>query len=277
MAGDETPSSSYTNRSYDIFIFEQQSSSDLYPVAKPSTSLTAFLSTSASTWHQHLGHSGDEVLRSLVSRRFISCNKEKSSHICHACQLGKHVKLPFHSSNSIVEHGCDIIHSNFWTSLIQKYTLQLFERAHMVNCNPSWTPVDTESKLGPDIVLVQDPTLYRSIAGGLQYLTFTGPDLSYAVHQIFLYMYDPREPYLADLNRYCIFFGDNLLSWSAKRHHTLLRSGAEAEYQGVVNVVAETAWLCNLLRELHSPLSTVTLVYCDKVSVVYRSANPGQH
>nr|GEY64223.1 ribonuclease H-like domain-containing protein [Tanacetum cinerariifolium] len=38
---------------------------------------------------------------------------------------------------------------------------------------------------------------------------------------------------------------------------------AEAEYRGVANVVAETAWLRNLLPELHSPLSTATLVYCD--------------
>nr|GEZ36588.1 ribonuclease H-like domain-containing protein [Tanacetum cinerariifolium] len=50
-----------------------------------------------------------------------------------------------------------------------------------------------------------------------------------------------------------------------------------AEYRGVANVVAETAWLRNLLRELHSPLSTATLVYCDNVSAVYLSANPVQH
>ncbi|GJZ64027.1 ribonuclease H-like domain-containing protein [Tanacetum coccineum] len=91
---------------------------DLYPVTQPSTPPIAFLSTSASTWHQRLGHPGDQMLRSLVSSRFISCNKEKSSHICHACQLGKHVKLPFHSSDSIVEHCFDIIHSDLWTSPI---------------------------------------------------------------------------------------------------------------------------------------------------------------
>nr|GEX75305.1 ribonuclease H-like domain-containing protein [Tanacetum cinerariifolium] len=39
---------------------------------------------------------------------------------------------------------------------------------------------------------------------------------------------------------YCVFFGDNLLSWSAKRQHTLSRSSVEAEYRGVANVVAET-------------------------------------
>nr|GEY88906.1 hybrid signal transduction histidine kinase M [Tanacetum cinerariifolium] len=37
-----------------------------------STILTALLFISSSTWHQHLGHLGDEVLRSLASRQFIS-------------------------------------------------------------------------------------------------------------------------------------------------------------------------------------------------------------
>nr|GEY92693.1 ribonuclease H-like domain-containing protein [Tanacetum cinerariifolium] len=48
----------------------------------------------------------------------------------------------------------------------RKYALQLLERAYMVNCNPSRTPVDTESKLGPDGVPVQDPTMYQSLKGG---------------------------------------------------------------------------------------------------------------
>nr|GEV28064.1 GDP-fucose protein O-fucosyltransferase [Tanacetum cinerariifolium] len=76
---------------------------------------------------------------------------------------------------------------------------------------------------------------------------------------------------------YFVFLGDNLLSWSSKRQQTISRFSAEAEYQCVANVVAETAWLRNLLRELHSPLSAVTLVYCDNVSATYLSANPVQH
>ncbi|GKE55562.1 ribonuclease H-like domain-containing protein, partial [Tanacetum coccineum] len=50
-----------------------------------------------------------------------------------------------------------------------------------------------------------------------------------------------------------------------------------AEYRGVANVVAETAWIRNLLLEFHTPLSTATLVYCDNVSVVYLSTNPVHH
>ncbi|GJW97341.1 ribonuclease H-like domain-containing protein [Tanacetum coccineum] len=41
----------------------------------------------------------------------------------------------------------------------------------------------------------------RHSIGGLQYLTFTHPDLSYAVQQIFLYMHNLREPHLAALKR----------------------------------------------------------------------------
>ncbi|GKB82875.1 ribonuclease H-like domain-containing protein [Tanacetum coccineum] len=129
----------------------------------------------------------------------------------------------------------------------------------MVNCNPSRTPVDTESKLGTTGDVVSDPTLYRSLAGSPQYLTFTRPDISYAVQQVCLHMHDPREPHFSALKRifryvcdadwagcpttrrstsgYYIFLGNNLLSWSAKRQPTLSRSSAEAEYRGVANAV----------------------------------------
>ncbi|GJS73598.1 ribonuclease H-like domain-containing protein [Tanacetum coccineum] len=62
-----------------------------------------------------------------------------------------------------------------------KFAKEILERAHMQNCNPCRTPVDIESKLGSDGKPVSDPTLYRNLAGALQYLTFTRPDISYAV------------------------------------------------------------------------------------------------
>ncbi|GKF97900.1 ribonuclease H-like domain-containing protein, partial [Tanacetum coccineum] len=73
------------------------------------------------------------------------------------------------------------------------------------------------------------------------------------------------------------FFGNNLLSWSSKRQPTLSRSSAEAEYCGVANAVAESCWLRNILRELHTPISFATLVYCDNVSAIYLSCNPVQY
>ncbi|GJU76683.1 ribonuclease H-like domain-containing protein [Tanacetum coccineum] len=202
----------------------------------------------------------------------------------------------------------------------RKYAMEILERAHMVGCNSSRTPVDIESKLGDGGTPVVNPTLYWSLAGSLQYLTFTRPDITYAVQQVCLYMHDPWEPRFSTLKRilryvhgtldyglqlfssttdsliaysdadwagcpttrrstsgYCVFLGNNLLSWSSKRQPTLSRSSAEAEYHGVANVVAETCWIRNLLRELHTPLSSATIVYCDNVSVVYLSSNPVQH
>jgi hypothetical protein len=76
---------------------------------------------------------------------------------------------------------------------------------------------------------------------------------------------------------YCVFLGDNLISWSSKRQPTLSRSSAEAEYRGVANVVSESCWIHNLLPELHFPIPQATLVYSDNVSAIYLSGNPVQH
>ena len=76
---------------------------------------------------------------------------------------------------------------------------------------------------------------------------------------------------------YCVFLGDNLISWSTKRQPTVSKSSAEAEYRGVANAVSETCWIRNLLLELHCPISTATLVYCDNVSAVYLAGNPVHH
>ena len=91
----------------------------------------------------------------------------------------------------------------------------------MTDCKPCSTPVDTQDKVsaaeGPSVA---DPTAFRSLAGALQYLTFTRPDISYAVQQICLHMHDPREPHLAALKwilrylRGTLDFG-LLLRWSA--------------------------------------------------------------
>ncbi|XP_023756892.2 uncharacterized mitochondrial protein AtMg00810-like [Lactuca sativa] len=202
-----------------------------------------------------------------------------------------------------------------------KYVEEILECANMEACKPVTTPVDTNSKLSlHDGDPVADPSLYRSLAGALQYLTFTHPDISYAVQQICLFMHAPKISHFSALKRiiryikgtpdhgltllsspstqlvsyidadwgscpdtrrstsgYCIFLGDNLISWSAKCQATLSRSSAEAEYRGVANVVTEVYWLHNLLLELHAPLKRSAIVYCDNVYAVYLSGNPVQH
>ncbi|KAL4561213.1 hypothetical protein LXL04_033376 [Taraxacum kok-saghyz] len=194
----------------------------------------------------------------------------------------------------------------------------------MSDCNPSHTPIDPTTKLGSDGTPVVDLTIYRCLAGH-----YRVPDIHPPRHffcltaEICLYMHDPESHTFrlsngfflystlgstlttysnanwggCPVNRrstsnYCVFFGDNLVSWSSKRQHTVSRS--EAEYQGLArgesriknqvlhvhsplgltNAVAETPWLRNLLRELHMPPCTATLVYCDNISAIYMPAKP---
>ena len=64
----------------------------------------------------------------------------------------------------------------------RQYTLDILERARMTSCKPCSTPVDTQGKLSEaEGAPVADPTVYRSLAGALHYLTFTRPDITYAV------------------------------------------------------------------------------------------------
>ncbi|GJU23156.1 ribonuclease H-like domain-containing protein [Tanacetum coccineum] len=150
-----------------------------------------------------------------------------------------------------------------------KFAEENIERAQCKISNPCRTPV------------IQSPSLFRN---GDAYL-------SYAVQQVCLYMHDPRDPHFTALKR-ILRYVRGTLDYGLQLHVsyttqltaytdsigwvTLSRSSVEAEYRGVANVVAETAWIRNLLCELHTPLFTATLVYCDNVSAVYMSANPVQ-
>ncbi|WZZ63764.1 hypothetical protein YC2023_075134 [Brassica napus] len=163
-----------------------------------------------------------------------------------------------------------------------------------MNCNPCNTRVDTKSKLATEAGKpVADPTLYRSLAGALQYLTFTRPDISFTgTISLGLLLYQSSEARLitysdADwagcpttrrsTSGYCVFLGENLISWSSKRQPVVSRSSAEAEYRGVANAVSETTWLRKLLLEMDIPIHKATIVYCDNISAIYLSSNPVQH
>lgn len=78
-------------------------------------------------------------------------------------------------------------------------------------------------------------------------------------------------------SRYCVFLGNNLISWSFKWQSTLSRSSAEAQYRGVVNTVAKTSWIRNILLELHRPIQKANVIYCDNISAVYLLCNPVQN
>ncbi|GJS26660.1 ribonuclease H-like domain-containing protein [Tanacetum coccineum] len=254
-------------------------------------------------------------------------------------ELGKHVRLLFVSSDTVISSCFDNIHSDVWTSPILSLSGYKYYPIHQLDVNNAFLyddlsetvymhqPPGFRDYVYPDYVCLLQRSLYGikqapklGFRGSLQYLTFTRPNISYAVQRVCLFMHDPRKPHFSALKRimryvrgtldyglqlfsfstldlvaysdadwagflttrrltsgYCVFLGNNLPSYSSKRQPTLSHSSAEVEYRGVANVVAETCWLRNLLRELHTPLTFAILVYCDNVSAVYLSCNPVQH
>ncbi|GJV86424.1 ribonuclease H-like domain-containing protein [Tanacetum coccineum] len=102
------------------------------------------------------------------------------------------------SSTSLLQRIIASLHAEF--SMTHLGPLNYF-LAGMLTCNLCRTPVDTDSKLAAAGDLVSDPTLYRRLEGALQYLTFTWPDISYAIQQVCLFMHDPREPHFSALKR----------------------------------------------------------------------------
>ncbi|KAI3518344.1 hypothetical protein L1887_06964 [Cichorium endivia] len=93
-------------------------------------------------------------------------------------------------------------HSNGLFLSQRKYASEIIDRAGMSKCKPSATPVDTKPKLSASASPpYSHPSSYRSLSGALQYLTFTRPDITYAVQQVCLFMHDPREEHMNALKR----------------------------------------------------------------------------
>nr|GEV95451.1 ribonuclease H-like domain-containing protein [Tanacetum cinerariifolium] len=89
---------------------------------------------------------------------------EKPPVLCHACQLGKHVRLSFVSSNTVVTSCFDLIHSDAWTSPYRVSqglnTIDNSQIWYVLGCvktrskekkfrNESWFDIGLEDQSGP--------------------------------------------------------------------------------------------------------------------------------
>lgn len=66
-----------------------------------------------------------------------------------------------------------------------KYVKELLSRGNFLSSRPILTPIFPKSLLhSEDFFPFSDPILYRSLVTGVQYLTFTRPDIAFVVNQV---------------------------------------------------------------------------------------------
>jgi transposase InsO family protein len=112
------------------------SDGDLYTIpAATHTSPHASIAITTSLWHSRLGHPSSTAINTLRNTFAISCNKVEPP-LCHSCQLGKHVRLPFTPSQTRNSALFDLIHCDVWTSPVasisgcQYYLVLLDDYSH---------------------------------------------------------------------------------------------------------------------------------------------------
>jgi histone deacetylase 1/2 len=81
----------------------------------------------------------------------------------------------------------------------RKYALELLACAGTLKCSAFTTPVSSSKRLcsvDGDALSSEEATHYRSLVGGLQYLTMTQSDLSFVVNKVCQYLHGPRTPHM---------------------------------------------------------------------------------
>jgi hypothetical protein len=89
----------------------------------------------------------------LLSTSAITCPRGRDDFLCHACQLGRHVWLPFPSSSTRALQPFDLVHCDLWTSPVQSVSGYKYYLVILDDCTHySWTfPLRQKSDTFPTL------------------------------------------------------------------------------------------------------------------------------
>nr|GEU55222.1 hypothetical protein [Tanacetum cinerariifolium] len=127
------------------------------------------------------------------------------------------------------------------------------------------TPLVEKTKLDKDLHRKPvDATLYNGMIGSLMYLTFSRPDLTYAVCLCAWYQAKPTEKHLNTVKR------------SSKKQKFTAILSTEAEYIALSGCCAQILWMRSQLTDYGFQFNEIPL-YCDNKSTIALCCNFVQH
>ena len=76
---------------------------------------------------------------------------------------------------------------------------------------------------------------------------------------------------------YCVFTGDNLISWKSKKQDVVVRSSAKAEYRAMALTTCKLIWIKQLIQELRFEKDDQMMLVCDNQAALHIAYNPVFH
>ncbi|KAI0496713.1 hypothetical protein KFK09_023037 [Dendrobium nobile] len=186
-----------------------------------------------------------------------------------------HNKFTMRDLSSISQFlGIHAVSTSYGLHLTQsQFAQSILSRAGMLNCKPVSTPsqIQTSSSSNSSAAF-SNPTLYRQLAGCLQYLTLIRPDIAYAVNKICQHMQSPTNSHFEALKR--------LLRYIQGSLHTglpifcdasILQSYADSDWPGDADDRKSISGYCNFLG------STLISWSVKKQNAVARSSTEAEY
>jgi len=152
--------------------------------------------------------------------------------------------------------GIQITHTSTGLFLSQsKYVEDLLLKSEMVDAKPCDTPcLPYHRLLKEDGAPYPNPTVYRSIVGALQYLTFTRPDIAFSVHQVCQFMQNPMVSHFTAVKRILRYLKGTLhVGISYTKGDLQLKAFSDADWAGDPNDRRSTTGLVIFLGD--NPIS----------------------
>ncbi|XP_019189582.1 PREDICTED: uncharacterized protein LOC109183985 [Ipomoea nil] len=157
----------------------------------------------------------------------------------------------------------------------QRYMHDILKRAGMTDCKSLSTPIAMSKSIPIDATPYDDPTQYRSLAGALQYLTITRPDLSFVVNQLCQHMHAPTATHWEQLKRVLRYvkgtvnFGLRVKKSSSREIHAL----SDSDWVGCPKDRKSTSGFAVFLRSNLVSWGSQFKLWCDNLRATYICAN----